>query len=337
MSFNYLLSIIALSFFLLVSVSNQIKINRSLYGIKPVQQSGLGIRLILLDVNTLNEIPIHPEPAINDNVFALQASTIDLNSRIYYLLAFNETSYSCQLLGLSLDNGLIVKNWDMPLGYKKFAANSCDFNPNENVIFVSGYLESGLLAVLRLSVETGMWTPLYTTNQKVENIPPVTSYDFKNNTLWILVSPLNKFGQPEYEGGVFLLIDGKTGKLLRDLPNSALMTTINYDVLSNKMVGLGQKMYNNIPNQLIDVIVTIDLTNGKNNYLTQKTEGISGLFSGKTYFGVIDYKMKLIYFLVRDNTDNFQWVYYNYETNHIIYEIREGTTVMDIINLQVVY
>jgi len=169
---------------------------------------------------------------------AQNLATIDQKSAIYYIVGFNLTTQKTQLIGVSLSNGKILSETNLPFEAEFLVGvgQTVDFDPITGTVLASGRDRSVEDAhrIIRMDPLSGQ----YSTIAVIEDIDVLGEphvYDYINKVYWL------QFGVNDSQGIHIDIFgyDTVTGKLLYQIRDVLNIETMSFDPKTGLIYGIG--------------------------------------------------------------------------------------------------
>jgi len=253
---------------------------------------GTRAQLYGLGVSIPSLVRINPTTAIETRVgstnlpnelTAQQLSSIDARNRIYYLIAYNDTSSIVQIIGLSLTTGTLVKTIKLPFISSAFigVGETCNVMPNGDILVSGRDRVRNQHQILRVSASTGATSKIASIGD-VDVLGGASTYDPSNSMLWIQLGlksgSISNFG-----------FNISTGKLVHQIPDTLNMETMDYDPVTQLIYGIGLQVFNET--SYYRILMTLDSKTGKYNIIGK----IPGYFIIQASLAALDSKGRLLY------------------------------------------
>ncbi|KAL9649541.1 hypothetical protein ABK040_003219 [Willaertia magna] len=291
----------------------------SLFAIPQLLEKQNGLQLVSINDKSGNITNVGP---VFNELAPQQTGSLDKKNGIYYTINLNQTSQLYQLIGLSLKNGLIVKNIKTPLT-KSILSCGCVVNQNDGNVFIYGTQDS-YTVVYNVNTNNGQYELLL----KQGNISPlsVSTFDYNSNMLWILFEQKRMINKKEFKKYFFLVIDTTSGEIVIQVDDFYQMQTLAYDDKVFRMIGIGSKEDNQGNKRL--VLVAIDLDTFEVEEMGLIDENFQQVNTG----GALDVNNELIY-SVMSNSNTNEIVAINYKSKSVMYKAKVGKTFFQSLQL----
>ncbi|KAG2392164.1 hypothetical protein C9374_012416 [Naegleria lovaniensis] len=201
--------------------------------------------------------PVGPPVTKGDQILAQQQSDIDYKNQIFYTTTFNRTSNRVELLGLSLQSGLIVRRIDMLVDARTPLVGLGQLvivDQNTGGVFVVGTTRQlqtqNKIVLLKVSPDFSQIVKLTEMTAFLASAG-ANGFDPVNHILWLDLYP-TRSSPIDY----LYAFDGTTGQLWTQVENRYHMQTMEFDPMTGLMIGLG--LVNAANNTYTRALVTLD-------------------------------------------------------------------------------
>jgi len=173
--------------------------------------------------------------AILDEIYSQQLSAIDSRNSLYYFIGLNQTSFSSQLITLSLPDGHYISSVDLPLvQYDLGIGQTIAVDPNSGVLYITGIdPNANLHDIFRYDPKNGQFTKLNDIGY-FSTMNSLNAFDARNNLLWLSYIIDNDYSIPLFALNVS---SGQWKYLNVSVPMN--IETMTYDSQTGLMYGIG--------------------------------------------------------------------------------------------------